>query len=191
MGQQDFLASTRDPAVIRQARSQLQLAEGLRTRHVNGRIVFATNGGNLGWGWRFASGEWSLADVSVEVCDGRPEDIEQDMNYWLNTVGRFCPWGSYVMAETVPMGAATGVMVKFTTPPGEALLAERVASMQQIAQARGLALTYRGEGALGVHVLDLGWRVSPSEATSLARAISSQVAGIEYAEPNLVMYPAG
>lgn len=188
---QDFLATTSNPAVIRQVRAQLQLPVEQRSRHVNGRLIFATHGGNLNWGWRFANDDWALEQASIELCDGTPEQVQRDMAYWLNTVGRFCPWGSYVVLETRESGAATGIIVKFTTPPTATELAERAASMQQIAQQSGLALTYEREASFGAHVLNLSWRVSPAQATDLARAISAQVPGIEYASPNLVFTPMG
>ncbi|MFO0470430.1 MAG: hypothetical protein ACK51Z_05245, partial [Pseudomonadota bacterium] len=32
------------------------------------------------------------------LCAGRPTLVEADLAYWLSTVRRFCPWGSYVYA---------------------------------------------------------------------------------------------
>jgi hypothetical protein len=43
---------------------------------------------------------WRAAGArSNELCDGRPSFVEADLAYWLGTVGRFCPWASYVYAE--------------------------------------------------------------------------------------------
>ena len=39
------------------------------------------------------------AEVTIELCDGRPSMVEADLGYWLRRVGSFCPWGSYVHAE--------------------------------------------------------------------------------------------
>ena len=38
-----------------------------------------------------------MPDFAVEVCDGRPSMVEADVSYWLDTVGRFCPWGATVV----------------------------------------------------------------------------------------------
>ena len=53
---------------------------------------------NTGWSWHF-TGDVALAELSIELCDGRPSMVEADLGYWLRTVGSFCPWGSYVYAE--------------------------------------------------------------------------------------------
>ena len=37
-----------------------------------------------------------FADRSIELCDGLPSHIEADRDYWLETVGSFCPWGAEV-----------------------------------------------------------------------------------------------
>jgi hypothetical protein len=39
-----------------------------------------------------------MADISVEVCDGKPSMVEGDLDYWLNTIGSYCPWSSKVVA---------------------------------------------------------------------------------------------
>ncbi len=38
------------------------------------------------------------ADSSTEVCDGRPSDIDDDPEYWINTLHNFCPWSIVVVA---------------------------------------------------------------------------------------------
>jgi hypothetical protein len=40
-----------------------------------------------------------VADVTIELCDGRPSDVESALDYWIDTVGRFCPWGTEVVAR--------------------------------------------------------------------------------------------
>ena len=43
-----------------------------------------------------------LAEISMEVCDGLPSDVEKDLDYWVDTVKRFCPWNSFVKKEITP-----------------------------------------------------------------------------------------
>lgn len=94
-----FAASTSDPQVMARVRAQLALPREARTLHINGRIA-AGRGDNLPpWSWHFVPGEWDLAEASIEVCDGNPELVEADLDYWINTVGRFCPWSSIVVEE--------------------------------------------------------------------------------------------
>jgi hypothetical protein len=35
-----------------------------------------------------------MVEVTMELCDGRPSDVERDLDYWVDSVGRFCPWSS-------------------------------------------------------------------------------------------------
>ena len=58
----------------------------------------AGNGGsNLAWRWHFA--DFTLVEAAIELCDGTPTLVEENLEYWLNTVGSFCPWAPYVYAE--------------------------------------------------------------------------------------------
>jgi hypothetical protein len=94
----DMVAATADPATIAAARAQLALPVEARTRHINGAIARG-GGDNRAWSWHFVPGQWQLAEASIEVCDGTPRMVEDDLAYWVDTVRRFCPWASYVAAE--------------------------------------------------------------------------------------------
>jgi hypothetical protein len=39
-----------------------------------------------------------MADVSIEVCDGKPSYVQENLDEWLDTVGNYCPWASKVVA---------------------------------------------------------------------------------------------
>ena len=68
---------------------------GGSVRIPNGRIV-AGVGVNAGWSWHLEDVEF--VEVAIELCDGRPSDIErQGMQFG---GGRFCPWGARVLAIT-------------------------------------------------------------------------------------------
>jgi hypothetical protein len=186
-GAKDFIATTSDVALIKRAREQLQLPEGARTSHINGAIVAAAADENLNWGWRFRNESWNLAEVSMELCDGNAQLVEQDLAYWLNIVGRFCPWGARVAAEVAINPGAVGILIKFRGVLEPTVMAQRVLAMQQIAGERGLVLNYGAEGALAVHRLDLGWTISMQHADDLARAITTRVPDVEYAESNSLL----
>ena len=64
---------------------------------VNGRLVRGNGGFNGPWSWHLAPESIEFADVTVEVCDGCPQMVEGDLDYWVDTVGRFCPWTSRVV----------------------------------------------------------------------------------------------
>jgi hypothetical protein len=40
-----------------------------------------------------------LTEVAIELCDGNAVLVSQDVDYWVDTVGQFCPWGARVAEE--------------------------------------------------------------------------------------------
>jgi hypothetical protein len=59
----------------------------------NGRIV-AGAGVNTGWSWHLEDVEF--VEVAIELCDGRPSDVERQGSQFGG--GRFCPWSARVLA---------------------------------------------------------------------------------------------
>ncbi len=98
-GAENFVAVTEVPSVIATTRAELRKELGSRLFHINGPIARGDGGDNLGWHWHHKPSDWDLAEVSIELCDGRPGNVEADLDYWIDQVGRFCPWGSRVLAE--------------------------------------------------------------------------------------------
>ena len=58
----------------------------------NGRIVAGTQV-NTGWSWHLEDVEF--AHVTIELCDGRPSDVERAGVGFGG--GRYCPWGATVL----------------------------------------------------------------------------------------------
>lgn len=98
-GTEDFVAVTSDSAVIAIARAQLLLPPEDRTLHIHGPIARGDGGHNLSWGWHFTPDSWNLVQLSMELCDGNPSAVEADIDTWVDTIGVFCPWNSYVEEE--------------------------------------------------------------------------------------------
>lgn len=65
---------------------------GGRARIPNGRIV-AGAGVNSGWTWHLEDVEF--AETTIELCDGRPSDVERQGTQFGG--GRFCPWTARVL----------------------------------------------------------------------------------------------
>lgn len=63
---------------------------------INGELAAGDGGYNQPWSWRLVPGTIQVPDMAIEVCDGRPSMVEEDLEYWLETVERFCPWGAKV-----------------------------------------------------------------------------------------------
>lgn len=64
---------------------------------VNGEVEAGDGGFNAPWSWHMVPSTVHTADVAMEVCDGWPGFVEEELAYWLNTVKRFCPWGARVV----------------------------------------------------------------------------------------------
>lgn len=41
-----------------------------------------------------------VPDIAIELCDGRPGYIEENLTEWLAQVGTYCPWGARVVARS-------------------------------------------------------------------------------------------
>lgn len=77
----------------RQIDAAHQAASGGRARIPNGRVVAGTDV-NVGWSWHLEDVEF--AEVTTEVCDGRPSDVEREGVAFGG--GRFCPWTARVIS---------------------------------------------------------------------------------------------
>jgi hypothetical protein len=75
---------------------EARLAAGGETI-VNGPIRPGDGGFNAPWSWHHDPDDVETADATIELCDGRPSLVEADLEYWLETVGRFCPWGGKIV----------------------------------------------------------------------------------------------
>jgi hypothetical protein len=102
-GIMDFRAATNDAALIRAVRAQLQRPEHERIRFITGAIGRGNDAHNLAWNWHFVRNQWQLAEATIELCDGNAVMVSQAVDYWVDTVGRFCPWESFP-AHEVPDG---------------------------------------------------------------------------------------
>jgi hypothetical protein len=79
-----------DPADVEAAR---RAQAGGPANIPNGRIVPGTEV-NVGWSWHLEDVEF--AEITIEVCDGRPSDVERLGVHF--GAGRFCPWSARVVS---------------------------------------------------------------------------------------------
>lgn len=68
-------------------------AEGV----IIGDLLTGSGDFNAPWSWHMDPATVHAADASIEVCDGRPSMVEDDLDYWIGTVGNYCPWGAKVV----------------------------------------------------------------------------------------------
>lgn len=64
----------------------------------NGKLVRGDGGFNRGHEWHLV--DVMLADMAIEVCDGTASMVDADVDYWVDTVGQYCPWDARVVAIT-------------------------------------------------------------------------------------------
>lgn len=93
-GGETFQVRITDPDVIAEAE---RLVGSEDQRIVTGPLVRGDGGFNAPWSWHLDPDSVTFADVTVEVCDGCPHMVEEDLDYWVDTVGRFCPWSTEVV----------------------------------------------------------------------------------------------
>lgn len=66
---------------------------------ISGELAAGDDGYNEPWSWHLVPATVHAPDVAIEVCDGRPSMVEDDLEYWLGTVKQFCPWQAKVAAR--------------------------------------------------------------------------------------------
>jgi hypothetical protein len=89
VGTETFRTYVNLPADI--ARVRAAIRAGAPAGIPAGRIYRGTRE-NRGHTWHLRNVR--LAEVTIELCDGRPSDLDGDLDYWLGTVKRYCPWGA-------------------------------------------------------------------------------------------------
>ena len=95
-GGERFRVLLTDPADIEVA-NRLAAADPDAPSIPNGRVMRGETGVNTGFTWSLDPNDFEFADVTIEVCDGVPSDVEQG----LVTSDRYCPW-SAILADIQP-----------------------------------------------------------------------------------------
>lgn len=49
---------------------------------------------NEPWSWHLDPEDIEMADLTIEVCDGRPSYVEENVDEFVDVVDRYCPWGA-------------------------------------------------------------------------------------------------
>jgi hypothetical protein len=95
-----FVAWTNKQSVLDNIDAQLAREVGERDQHINGKILKNDTGCDLNyeWSWYFDPDDWDLSDISIELCDGNPNYVEENLNDYLD-IERYCPWSSVVLRE--------------------------------------------------------------------------------------------
>ena len=93
---QTFRVQISDSTVAAEADQLLQSGEA---RNIDGPLRAGDGDFNAPYNWHIAPDSINFSDVTIELCDGRPSMLEEDLDYWLNTVKAYCPWGVKVVGK--------------------------------------------------------------------------------------------
>ncbi|MCI0438933.1 MAG: hypothetical protein L0177_07345 [Chloroflexi bacterium] len=90
---EQFKVWVTNPDTIEQV---LALQSGAAVGFPNGTLRAGPGEGNHNapWSWHLDPEATEIVELSIELCDGMPSFIENDLGYWLETVGRYCPWAA-------------------------------------------------------------------------------------------------
>lgn len=91
-GQQQYKIQITNPDDIAMAKRLLAGEEAPKIP--NGLVVRGNPGVNEGYSWHIDPANFQFADVTTEVCDGLPSDVEQE----IITSDYYCPWSAEVIA---------------------------------------------------------------------------------------------
>lgn len=76
---------------LRRGASQVSIPNGvLRTGPGQGNH-------NRPYTWHLDPEEIAMAEVTIELCDGRPSFIEANRDRFIQEVGRYCPWSAQLL----------------------------------------------------------------------------------------------
>lgn len=96
-GQETFRIALLDPARIAAAE---QMLDSGREGIVYGELARGDGGFNAPYSWHLQPETVTFPDLTAEACSGRPRsDVEADPDYWIDSLGTYCPWGSRIIAR--------------------------------------------------------------------------------------------
>jgi hypothetical protein len=91
-GKETFKIELDTPELVAHARELL--AGGEEGRIPNGIVVRDSPSVNAPWSWHIDPATLEWADMTTEVCDGLPSDVQDG----LITSDRYCPWQTTVIS---------------------------------------------------------------------------------------------
>jgi hypothetical protein len=66
---------------------------------IHGRLMRGNGGFNSPWGWHLDPASITTPDLAVELCDGTPSYVEEELDYYMASVKFYCPWGAKVVSR--------------------------------------------------------------------------------------------
>lgn len=91
----------------------LDLAAGESLANIPNGVILRGPGAadhNLPWSWHLDPEEIEMAEMTTEVCDGRPSYVEGHLDEFVDSVGRYCPWSARLVSVEVLGSSAPPVL---------------------------------------------------------------------------------
>ena len=63
----------------------------------SGKLIEGSVSYNEPWSWHIDPEDIHMAELTIELCDGTPSQVEENLDYWLSAVKRFCPWSATIV----------------------------------------------------------------------------------------------
>jgi len=73
---------------------------GLNNMHPMEVIDFGDGGFNQPGGWHYKPETVMMTEISTEVCDAEPHFVQENLDYWVNTVKYYCPWAAKIISAS-------------------------------------------------------------------------------------------
>jgi hypothetical protein len=92
VGGERFRVWTTNPQTIHDLH---ELQQGTSTANIpNGRILYRPGRAkhNAPYHWHLDPQDIAMAQIAIEVCDAMPSYVEENVDEFVGTVGRYCPW---------------------------------------------------------------------------------------------------
>ena len=115
VGGERFRLWTTNPQTIHDLH---ELQQGTSTANIpNGRILRGPGRArhNAPYHWHLDPQDITLTEVAIEVCDGLPSYVEENVDEFVERVGRYCPWA----AQLVELQDFTGTVGHQSTASGQ------------------------------------------------------------------------
>ena len=74
-----------------------ELQQGTSTANIpNGRILRGAGRArhNAPYHWHLDPQDIAMAEATIELCDGLPSYVEENVDDFVENVGRYCPWAA-------------------------------------------------------------------------------------------------
>jgi len=83
-----FIIYVTDAETIRLA---IENMEGKNNMFPMEELERGDGGFNKPWNWHLKPDTVRMVEVSIELCDGTPSLVENELEYWLGTIKSYCP----------------------------------------------------------------------------------------------------